>query len=83
MKSKRDVKQELRKIDETFSRLEHLSSSSGFDLDDFMLSYNFPDIGSEQRKAIFQQSQRRQRVFELSQNPSQRKSREKVPVRRG
>lgn len=83
MKNKKELKQELRKIDETLSRLEQFSARSGFNLDDFMLSYNFPDIGTEQREAISRRMQSRQRVFELSQNKGTGKNKEKVTVRRG
>lgn len=83
MKNKKEVKQELRKIEDAFSQMEQFSARSGFSLDDFMLNYNFPDIGTAQREAINRRTQSRQRVFELSQNKGTRKNSEKVQVRKG
>jgi hypothetical protein len=73
MKLTKDQQKELKKIESTMEKINKLSASKGFDLDEVVLAYNSgaPDITIIDREKQILRSRSRQEAFRRSQQKQQ------------
>ena len=62
----------LKKIDANFNRFEKMSVKAGYSLDQYVVypDFYFPDVSSQEKRDVHEQSKKRKQLFEQTKRKS-------------